>query len=88
MDKKYKVLGIFGIIAQRKSYVYHDLLDRLPKSTTSSSDCREKLKEVIARIPYEHFLSKEEKRSKRILINTQVKDLPLEQIYNHILYGL
>ncbi|MCK4429058.1 MAG: hypothetical protein KAU95_01685 [Candidatus Aenigmarchaeota archaeon] len=77
MEEKYKVIGVIGLIALRKSELFYKVVNELSKEKKLSKKNKEKVKRHISRMENEMFLSKEEKQNKKIKPNLRLENIGL-----------
>lgn len=68
----HKVMGIIGLIALRKSGLYYKIIDEFPEKD------KKKIKEHIAEMKNDIFLSKGEKESAKIKPELKIEDLDID----------
>jgi uncharacterized protein YpuA (DUF1002 family) len=78
MEEKYKVMGIMGLIALRKSELFYKVVNELSKDRQISEDDKEKIKKYVSEMENELFLSKDERQNRRINSKLKLKDIDLD----------
>ena len=87
MEEKSKFIGIAGFIALRKSELFLEIIDELSKDNELSDKDKEKIKNYIAEMDNERFLSKYEKMFRKInprLKLDDIDDLYIDSIIDEI----
>jgi histidyl-tRNA synthetase len=94
MKKEYKVMGILGLIALRKSELFQKIMNELSKEKQISDKDKETIKKYISEMENEIFLSEEEKQSKKVNpllklddINLDIKEI-IKKIKTYLSYNL
>mgnify|MGYP000368513404 CR=1 FL=1 len=78
MNKKYKIMGIIGLIALRKSELFYKIMNSLSKEKEISDKDKIRIKKLISNMKNDEFLSKNEKQNKNINPNLRLEDLDID----------
>ncbi len=78
MDEKSKVIGIIGLIALRKAECYHAVINGLSKKKEVNEKDKEKIQKFVSEMDNELFISKDEKKNKKINPKLKLKDIDVD----------